>query len=393
VVAPQVPTPRLDTLIGRLLTTLKQAGQAVAADDARRIEVLSAGLELVAGRPPRAEERGDVRRVLELVLAAIPARTQGLVIEVEEPLPELMVPVPAAVALAVTQLAVNAHQHERATRVRLRVDRGPSFYVEWPNTTARTIRVGSHRHPSRREGWGWGYVQMVADALGATALPPGPTAPGVVGACLGLGSVQLTLPLAEVRAGVVRRSTLAWDQDPEASHFGEPVHGFLVELLAAATLQPGRITYFDLYQARALGDRTWVALAPESGASRARDLIRGLAHEGALWRAPEPHATRLYGLASLLGIALGEPWPSVPPSVWSDLAPIAAEALQVKLPSTLEALVLPDPRIVAVLLSELEGRLVESAGEVYVQPSPQAAEGAFWAAVGGDGALGVHVNP
>src|SRR5207237_4054849 len=154
------------------------------------------------------------------------------------------------------QLAVNAHQHEGATRVRLRVDRGPSFYVEWPNPARRTVRVDSHRHPSRREGWGWGYVQMVADALGATALPPGPTAPGMVGACLGLGTVQLTLPLAEVKAGLVRRSTLAWDQDSEASGFGEPVGGFLVELLAAAALQPGRITYLDLYQARAWGERT-----------------------------------------------------------------------------------------------------------------------------------------
>jgi hypothetical protein len=393
VVAPQVAAPELDTLMERLLTTLREAGQAATADDARRIEVLSAGLALVAGRPPRAEETGDVRRVLELAQAAIPARTQGLVTEVQEPLPELKVPAPAAVALAVTQLAVNAHQHEGATRVRLRVDRGPSFYVEWPNPARRTVRVDSHRHPSRREGWGWGYVQMVADALGATALPPGPTAPGMVGACLGLGTVQLTLPLAEVRAGLVRRSTLAWDQDSEASRFGEPVGGFLVELLAAAALQPGRITYLDLYQARALGERAWVALAPESGASRARDLIRGLAHERALLRAPETHATRLQGLASLLGIALGDPWPSVPPSVWSDLAPIAARALGVRLPSSLEVLVLPDPRILAVLLSELQGRLSVRAGEVHVHPSPEAAQGDFWAAVAADGSRGLHVNP
>jgi hypothetical protein len=393
VVAPQVATPELDTLIERLLTTLREASQAATADDARRIEVLSAGLELVAGRPPRAEQTGDVRRVLELALAAIPARTQGLLTEVEEPLPELKVLAPAAIALAVTQLAVNAHQHEGVTKLRLRVDRGPSFYVEWPNTAPRPVRVDSHRHPSRREGWGWGYVQMVADALGASALPPGPTTPGMVGACLGLGTVQLTLPLAEVRAGVVRRSTLTWDQDPEASRFGEPVHGFLVELLAAAALQPGRITYSDLYQARAVGDRTWVALAPESGASRARDLIRGLAHERALWRAPEPHATRLHGLTSLLGIALGEPWPSVPPSVWSELAPIAAQALGVRLPTRLEVLVVPDPRIVAVLLAELGGRLSVRAGQVYVQPSVEAAQGAFWTAVAGHGSRTLHVNP
>src|SRR5207237_1069332 len=87
---------------------------------------------------------------------------------------------PLVVAPEVTTLAVNAHQHEGASRVRLRVDRGPSFYVEWPSSAPRTVRVESHRHSSRRGGWGWGYVQMVADALGATALPPGPCGPGAV---------------------------------------------------------------------------------------------------------------------------------------------------------------------------------------------------------------------
>ncbi|MDQ6789530.1 MAG: hypothetical protein M3075_02525 [Candidatus Dormibacteraeota bacterium] len=393
VVASEVPTPELDTLVGRLLATLEEAAGAVTAVEARRLEVLSAGLALVAGRPPSAELMGDVRRVLELALAAIPARTQGLVVEVVEPLPELAVPAPAAVALAVTQLAVNAHQHERASRVRLRVDRGPSFYVEWPSSAPRTVRVESHRHTSRRGGWGWGYVQMVADALGATALPPGPCGPGAIGACLGLGGVQLTLPLAEMGGGAVRRATLAWDQDPGVPRFGEPVRGALVELLSAAAREPGRIAYRDLYRARAGVHGTWVALPPESGASRARDLIRGLAHERALWSAPEPHATRLHGLVSLLGIALGEPWPSVPPSVWADLAPQAARALRVPLPSSLESLVLPDPRLLAVLLSELEGRLLESGGQVYVQPSPAAARGPFWAALGAEPTGVLHVNP
>jgi hypothetical protein len=233
---------------------------------------------------------------------------------------------------------------------------------------------------------------MVADALGATALPPAPSGPGMTGACLGLGGVQLTLPVAEMGGGRVRRATLAWDQDSRVSRFGEPVKGPLLELLAAAERQPGRITYQDLYRARAGVQGTWVALPPESGASRARDLIRGLAHERALWTAPEPHATRLHGLVSLLGIALGDPWPSVPPSVWAELAPQAAQALGVALPSHLEALILPDPRLLAVLLSELDGRLLESGGQVYVQPSPDAAMGPFWAALRAP-AGAMHVNP
>jgi len=98
-------------------------------------------------------------------------------------------------------------------------------------------------------------------------------------------------------------------------------------------------------------------------------------------------------LVSLLGIALGEPWPSVPPSVWADLAPQAARALRVPLPSSLESLVLPDPRLLAVLLSELEGRLFEIGGQVYVQPSPAAARGPFWAALGAEPTGVLHVNP
>jgi hypothetical protein len=331
--------------------------------------------------------------VLELAAAAISARTRGLAVELQGPVPDLAVPAPAAVALALTQLAVNAQQHEKATRLQLRVAAGPTFYVEWPDPSQGTVRMASHRHPLRRTRWGWGYVQMVADALGATALPPGPTVEGMVGACLGLGSVQLTLPLALVRGNRVERSTLAWDQDPQAPGIGEAPVGPLAGLLRAAAGQPGRIAYRDLYRARAVNDHSWLALAPEAGTSRARDLVKGLAHERALWTAPEPLATRLHGLAALLGIALGEPWPSVPPSVWEASAPAAAEALGVPLPAGLEVLVLPDPRVVAVLLSELDGRLLLRGGQLYVEPSASRSGCGWLSALAGSSAHGVHVNP
>jgi hypothetical protein len=392
-IAPDVPTPELDALVERLLETMREACAVVSSGDSKRIQVLAAGLELVAGRPPGAAGAGKVWQVLELATAAISARTQGLAVDLRGPVPDLTVPAPAAVALALTQLAVNAHQHEKATRLQLRVAAGPTFYVEWPDSSQGTVRMASHRHPLRRSRWGWAYVQMVADALGAAALPPGPTVEGMVGACLGLGSLQLTLPLALVRGNRVERSTLAWDQDPEAPGIGKAPGAAMAELLLAAARQPGRIAYGGLYRARAMGDHAWLALAPQSGTSRARDLVKGLAHERALWSAPEPLATRLYGLAALLGIALGEPWPSVPPSVWATSAPAAARALGVPLPAALDVLVLPDPRVVAVLLSEVEGTLRLRAGQLCVEPSASRAGCAWLSALGGSSAQGVHVNP
>jgi hypothetical protein len=392
-VAPEVPTPELDALVELLLRTMKEASQAVTGEQSMRIEVLAAGLELVAGRPASASTGGPAGHVLELAAAAIGARTGGLAVDLEEPAAELLAPAPAALALALTQMAVNAHQHEGATSVRLRVTHGPTFYVEWADPSQRTVRMSAHRHPLRRDRWGWGYVQMVADALGATALPPAPTAPGMVGACLGLGSFQLTLPLALLRNGRVERSTMSWDQDAGAPRLGEAPAGTLAGLLEAAAGQPGRIAYRDLYQARWVGDHAWLVLAPESGTSRARDLVRGLAHERALWDAPEPLATRLQGLTALLGAALGEGWPSVPPSVWTESAPAAGRALGVALPADLDVLVLPDPRLVAVLLSELDGTLQVRSGQLHVQPSPARAACTWLAALGGSAAHGIHVNP
>src|SRR6202011_675974 len=104
------------------------------------------------------------------------------------------------IALALVQLAVNARQHEEAERVFLRVGPGPTFSVEWPGATRMAAAVSSHRHALRRERWGWGYVRMVADALGGAAVPPGAAGHGLTGACLGLGSPRLGLPLACVRA-------------------------------------------------------------------------------------------------------------------------------------------------------------------------------------------------
>lgn len=404
-VSPDVPAPELDGLMRRLVTEVRGAARAMDGDAGRQAALLAAGLDLVAGKPlaagldlvagePLAGCQPNVADgLMELALAGIRARAGGLAVRIAGPLPALTVNGAAAIALALVQLAVNAQRHEGAERVVLRVGAGPTFSVEWPSPRPAPAQVASHRHLRRRSRWGWGYVQMVADALGGVALPPGPAGPGVEGACLGLGAVHLTLPLACVREGRVERSTQSWDEDPSMPALGTPAEGALARLAAAAAVCPGRIAYLDLYRARAHGGRTWVALAPHSGSDRARDLLRGLHHERALWRAPEPHATRVSALASLLGSALGDPWPNVPPSVYAESLPAACAALGVPRPGPIDALALPPPRVVAYLLAELGGRLAQSGEEVYLVPSPGAAGSTLLAALrpSADGRL--RLNP
>src|SRR5207237_693880 len=113
--------------------------------------------------------------------------------------------------------------------------------------------------------------------------------------------------------------------------------------------------------------RTWIVLSPESDSARARDLLRGMTHEQALWRVPEPHATRVHALAALLAGALGEPLPAVPPSVWDEVLPEACAALGLEVPECADAMILPDPRLAAFLLAEAGGRLVISGDEVRLQ--------------------------
>src|SRR5438105_4132838 len=351
--------------MGRLLAAVREAATAMVGDRARRAAVFAAGLELMSGRPPSGQ--GTVAEALELALAAVPARTQGLAVKVEELMAQGPIPAPAAVALAIVQLAVNAQQHEEARGVSLRVAAGPTFYVEWPGSNPLSWELRSHRHVLRRQRWGWGYVQMVADALGGSALPPGPTAPGRQGASLGLGAARFTLPVACVRGGRVERATLSWDQDPDVPGFGQPLQGALAELSQRAEANPGRIEFQDLYRARTARGRTWIVLSPESDSARARDLLRGMAHEQALWSAHEPHATRVHALAALLAGALGEPLPAVPPSVWEEGLPEACAARGLEVPNCPDAMIMPDPRLAAYLLAEAGGRLVTSGDEVRLE--------------------------
>jgi hypothetical protein len=364
-VAPDQPAIELDGLMGRLLAAVREAAKAMGGQQARRAAVFAAGLELMSGRPPSGQ--GTVAEAVDLAMAAIAARTQGLTVTVEQPVPNGPVPAPAAVALALVQLAVNAQQHEEAPWVKLRVAAGPTFYVEWPGSDGLSTELRSHRHVLRRDRWGWGYVQMVADALGGSALPAGPTGPACQGASLGLGAARFALPVAFVRGGRVERATLAWDQDPDVPGFGQPLGGVLSGLVQRAEANPGRIEFYDLYRARSTRGRTWIALSPESDSARAVDLLRGMAHEQALWSAHEPHATRVHALTALLAGALGDPLPAVPPSVWEEGLPEACAALGLEVPRCADAVIMPDPRLAAFLLSEAGGRLVTTGDEVRLE--------------------------
>lgn len=361
-VAPDTASPGLDVLMDRLLGEIGAAAAALSGDAGLQASVLAAGLALVAGRPVDAAPVGTVADVVALTAAAARARTQDVALDVARPLPEVVVAAPATIALALVQLVVNACQHEGARRVVLRVGAGPTFAVEWRAEARPSAGVRTSRHALRRPRWGWGYVRMVADALGGVALPPGPAGEGTVGACLGLGSVRLGLPLACLRGEVVERATQAWDEEDAPPYS-------VAALAAEAAADPGRIAYRGALRARVRRDRTWVALAPESGSSRALDLLRGLHHERALWSAPEPHATRAPALATLLGVAMGEPWPGVPPSTWAEAMPEAAAALGVPAAAAAPAagsISPPDPRAAVLLLAEAGGRLTCRGDEVWL---------------------------
>jgi hypothetical protein len=71
-------------------------------------------------------------------------------------------------------------------------------------------------------------------------------------------------------------------------------------------------------------------------------------------------------LTTLLQVAMGEPWPSAPPSVYREGLMAACAALGVVPPDPLDVVAPPDPRAVALLLAEAGGRLVGRGDEVWL---------------------------
>jgi hypothetical protein len=361
-----------EALMARLLRELAAAVEAMRGEQALRAAVLASGLELVAGgSPDPSRGGGDTAQVLDYARAAIPARTADVRLEVlGEPAPR-PVPAPAQVALALVQLAVNAATHDGARAITLRVDLGPTFWVEWPSSRTAPMEAGGHPHQRRRERWGLGYVRIVADALGATALPPAPSGPGRVGACFSLGGRRLTLPLAVYSGWHAVRSTQTWDQELAGDRERvERAWQAITATLEEARQRPGRVARHDLYAARHLPAGTWISLLPEGGPDRARDVLWGLDHERALWSAPEPHATVAHALITLLTWSLGSPPTVVAPDAFRRDFPRACEALGIPPPFLPPLLACPDPGVTAFLLRELGGSLSADGGAVTVRPAP-----------------------
>jgi hypothetical protein len=369
-----VPTGQ-QALMARLLRELKAAADAMAADQALLASVLTSSLELVAGAPvDLTSMRGDTSHVFEYARAAIAARTSGVRLEITREAAPQPVPAPAQIALALVQMAVNAATHDGAGRVSLRVDLGPSFWVEWPSTRVEPVPAGGHPHQRRRPRWGLGYVRMVADALGATTLPPGPSGRGSMGACISLGNRRFTLPAALYSGWQVTRATQTWEQELAATDPGglERTWQAVTGTLQAAWQRPGKVARHDLYAARHVDDGTWISLVPETGADRTRDVLRGLDHERALWSAPEPHATTVHSLITLLGWSLDTPRTAVAPDAFAREFPRACAALGMPAHPVPPLLACPDPRVTAFLLKELGGALVAEPDGAWLEPPPSA---------------------
>jgi hypothetical protein len=216
---------------------------------------------------------------------------------------------------------------------------------------------------------------MVADYLGATALPPGPTTPGWAGPCLSLGSRRLTLPLAVFAGYGVQRATQTWEQSMRSLDPAVPdtLRADVAQVLEAAARQPGVTVRSGLLSARWTRAGIWVALPAETGPERARDVLRGLAHERVLWSAPEPHATRVHGLITVLARSLGEKPTAYAPEAFARELPRACAALGVAAPVPGPLLACPDPRTTAFLLAELGGQLGAGPDGTFLTPAPLAA--------------------
>jgi hypothetical protein len=164
-------------------------------------------------------------------------------------------------------------------------------------------------------------------------------------------------------------------------------------VLTAAEGEPGVIVRHGVLSARAAPSVTWVALPPETGADRTRDVLRGLDHERALWSAPEPHATRVHGLLSVLGRSLGDPATAYAPEAFARELPRACQALGIPAPAGRPLLACPDPRATAFLLAELGGELAGEPDGTFLVPGPRAAGSPLLSLLGPDQRGRVRLTP
>jgi hypothetical protein len=170
------------------------------------------------------------------------------------------------------------------------------------------------------------------------------------------------------------RATQTWEQSVRSIDPTVPdtILADLGQVLEAAEREPGAVARCGVLSARRTQAGTWVALPPETGPERTRDVLRGLDHERVLWSAPEPHATRVHGLISLLARSLGDRPTAYAPEAFARELPRACAALGVATPDTGPLLACPDPRATAFLLAELGGQLVARPDGTFLAPATAA---------------------
>ncbi|GAC1329548.1 MAG: hypothetical protein NVSMB17_05990 [Candidatus Dormibacteria bacterium] len=376
VVTPDGASSQVDGLVSDLLDALTSAAACLDRSDRMAVEMLVAALAMVAGRERLAAAPGAADEVLERakegLRRSLPALRVATVVDVE-----CSVPMPAAIALGLVQLARNAARHGGAEAVTLRAARGPTFRVEWAAPGAATP-VPTARRPDQRRRWGMGYARLLGDALGGVVTAPVAVRPGVVASSIGLGSPRFSVPVAAVVGGHVERASRAWDEETGLAP-GDPVDERVRMAVDAAASRPGEVAVFDVLRARSTAERCWVGVAVQSSLGRARDVLRGIQHENTLLTAAEPHATRVYAISTLLGAVVGgDHLEAVPPATWARDFPAACRALGLPVADPLDAdrLRYPDPRVTAFLVSTLQGTLAESPagppGPVIIRPSAAA---------------------
>ncbi|MGI8607836.1 MAG: hypothetical protein ACR2MY_01205 [Candidatus Dormibacteria bacterium] len=370
VVVPDGSSADVDQLVVELVGEVVETSRQLAPQDRLAVEMLAAGLALVAGRSVTQGPAGTASEVAAYVREGVRRSVSSVHLDVEIEV-EARVAAPAALGLGLVQLARNAAVHAGAEAITLRVTRGPTFRIEWPDDSAGSV-ITTARRPDQRKRWGMGFARLLADALGGVVTAPVAVAPGLVGSAIGLGSPRFSAPVASAVRGRVERASRAWDEETGLPP-GAALDNRLELAVAAAQARPGQIGYSDIFRARATPARVWLGIAPQSSLGRARDVLRGIQHENALLSAPEPHATRIFALASILAaVVTGEHPEPVPPTIWERDFASACAVLGVQPMPVLadDRLRYPDPRVTAYLLASVGGEIVEVGGTGSVGISP-----------------------
>jgi hypothetical protein len=355
----------LANLMTELLATIRAAARGRGIDEQRRLrlEVLTAGLALVAGAAPLSG--GTTEDVLAR-LGAVLAMVSRYPVTVVRHRPDT-VPDADLLALALRQLVVNARRHDDATMVELAIDRGPTFTLEWDGATPGG-GISAARHVADRGRWGLGFVRLACDALGATYLAPAALDGGSrVEAVLGLDRApRLLLPLAKIRGGIVAQASPAWDEETHAPT-GRALPARWQGLAAAATAAPGAIVNDASGCARCDGTSVWLAIPPHGSTEHARDLLLGLRHEQDLLDVPEPFATSIRGLAGVIALLLGDEPHRVAAATFSADYNAMAKAVNAPLLRTpVTAAIAPEPALVAFLAARFGGDIETDEGRITI---------------------------